>query len=161
MRTELRRRQVDGLRLPDVADRAAIRELVDTYAYCADRGDAVGQMELFTDDVDYVVYADRSCPAPTQKLRGRAALAPICQQLEAYQATVHVNGQSTTWIDGARAWGVTCCLVHHLKVEGTARTVRIAALRYLDSFVKRDSLWLIRQRQVIVEWTETRTLTSG
>jgi hypothetical protein len=161
LRTELTRRQVDRLLLPDVADRAAIRELVDAYASCADRRDAAGQMELFTDDVDFVVYADRASSMPTEKLRGRTALALLCQQLAAFRATLHVNGQSTTWIDGARAWGVTCCLVHHLKVEGTAHTVTIAALRYLDSYVKRDSRWLIRQRQVIVDWTETRTLTAG
>jgi len=33
-----------------------------------------------------------------------------------------------------------------------------AAIRYLDSFVKRDGRWFIRQRQVVVDWTETRTL---
>jgi hypothetical protein len=32
------------------ADRLAIRELVDAYAYCADRRDAKGQMALFTID---------------------------------------------------------------------------------------------------------------
>jgi SnoaL-like domain len=141
-------------------DRVAIRELVDTFADCADRRDAAGQMALFTEDADYIVYADSSSPVPVQKYRGRAALAPVCHQLDAYVATMHINGQSTTRVDGARASGVTCCLVHHLKIEGTARTVMIAAIRYLDSFVKRDHTWLIRQRQVLVDWTETRT-TSG
>jgi SnoaL-like domain len=149
-----------GLSLPEDADRLALRELVDAYAYCADRRDAAGQMALFTEDVDYVVYADRSSPVPTQKLRGRASLAPICEQLQAYQATMHINGQSSTRIDGLRASGVTCCLVHHLKVEGTVRSVMIAAIRYLDSYVKRDSTWLIRQRQVMVDWIEAQTLTS-
>jgi hypothetical protein len=32
----------------EMADRLAIRELVDAYAYCADRRDAKGQMALFT-----------------------------------------------------------------------------------------------------------------
>jgi hypothetical protein len=160
--TGMRRRRGDNrLSFAEVADRLAIRELVDAYAYWADRHDAAGQMALFTDDVEYVVYADRGNPVPTQKLRGRAALAPICHQLEAYKTTMHINGQSTTLIDGARAWGVTCCLVHNMKVEGTARTVMIAAVRYLDSYLKRDNVWLIRQRQVIVDWAETRTLRSG
>src|ERR1700724_316136 len=102
-----RRGEVADLSLQQAADRLAIRELVDAYADCADRRDAAGQMALFTEDADFVVYADRGNPVPTQRFRGRAALAPICQQLAAYQVTMHINGQSTTWIDGARASGVT------------------------------------------------------
>jgi hypothetical protein len=117
-------------------------------------------MALFTEDVEYVVWANRASPVPTRKIRGRAGLAPLCAQLDANETTMHINGQSTVRIDGARASAVTSCLVHHLKIEGTARSVMIAALRYLDSYVKRDSTWLIRQRQVIVDWTETRTLTT-
>jgi SnoaL-like domain len=40
------------------ADRLAIRELVEAYAYCADRRDAAGQMALFTPDTHFVVYMD-------------------------------------------------------------------------------------------------------
>jgi hypothetical protein len=38
------------------ADRLAIRELVDAYAFCADTRDAEGQKALFTDDTHFVVY---------------------------------------------------------------------------------------------------------
>jgi uncharacterized protein (TIGR02246 family) len=147
-----------GLSLPEAADRLAIRELVDAYVYCADRRDAAGLLALFTEDADFVVYADSSNPAPTQKIRGRAALAPVYDQLNAYQATMHLTGQSITRVDGARASGVTYCLAYQLKVDGTARSLMIAAIRYLDSFVKQDGRWFIRQRQVVVEWIETRSL---
>jgi hypothetical protein len=36
----------------EVADRIAIRELVDAYAHCADRRNAAGQMALFTQDLN-------------------------------------------------------------------------------------------------------------
>ena len=147
-----------GLSLAEAAERLAIRELVDAYAYCADRRDAAGQMELFTEDTELVVFGDRRNPEPTQRLRGRAALAPVFDELNTYRATMHLNGQSTTRVDGARASGVTNCLVHELRIDGTARSLMIAAIRYLDSFVKRDGRWFIRQRQVVVDWTETRTL---
>ena len=149
-----------GLLLPEVADRQAIRELVDAYARYADRRDAAGQLALFTEDVDFIVY-DHSNPIPTHKVRGRAALAPICQRLKAFHATMHINGESTTRIDGPRASGVTSCLVHFLTIDGTMRTVMISAVHYLDSYVKRDGAWLIRQRQVMIQWRETRTLTTG
>jgi ketosteroid isomerase-like protein len=150
-----------GLSLPEAADRLAIRELVDAYAYCADRRDVAGQMALFTEDTELVVFADSRNPDPTQRLRGRAALAPVFDELNTYRTTMHFNGQSTTRVDGARASGVTYCLVHELKVDGTARSLTIAAIRYLDSFVKRDGRWFIRQRQVVVDWTQTRPLVTG
>ena len=147
-----------GLSLPEAAERLAIRELVDAYAYRADRRDAAGQMELFTEDTELVVFGDSRNPEPSQRIRGRAALAAVFEELNTYRATMHLNGQSTTRVDGARASGVTYCLVHELRIDGTARRAMIAAIRYLDSFVKRDGRWLIRQRQVVVDWTETRTL---
>ena len=46
------------LSLAQLADRLAIRELVDAYAYCADRRDATGQMALFTEDTDFQVFME-------------------------------------------------------------------------------------------------------
>jgi ketosteroid isomerase-like protein len=158
--TGIRREDHARTSLPEAADGLAIRELVDAYAYCADRRDVAGQMALFTVDAELVVFADGRNPEPTQRLRGRAALAPVFDELNTYRATMHFNGQSTARVDGARASGVTDCLVHELKVDGTARTLMITAIRYLDSFVKRDGKWLIRQRQVVVDWTENRPLAS-
>jgi hypothetical protein len=42
----------------EMVDRLAIRQLVDAYAYCADRRDAKGQLALFTPDTHFVVYMD-------------------------------------------------------------------------------------------------------
>ncbi len=42
----------------DAADRLAIRELVDSYAHCADRRDADGQIALFTEDTVFQVFMD-------------------------------------------------------------------------------------------------------
>ena len=153
-------RRSDHSDLPpvQVADRLAIRELVDAYAYCADRRNATGQMALFTEDTDFLVFMDSQSPSPTQHLRGRASLAPVFDELNIYVATMHFNGQSTTVLEDDRASGVTYCLAHHIKVDGSSRTLMIAAIRYLDSFVKEDGVWLFGQRKLMVDWTETRTL---
>ena len=149
------------LSLSEAADRLAIRELIDAYADCADRRDVAGQLALFTEDAEFVVFADSRNPEPTQRFRGRAALAPVFDQLKNYRATMHFNGQSTTTLDGRRASAMTDCLVHEFSVDDTAHTLMIVAIRYLDSMVKRDSRWLIRQRQVAVDWTEIRPLAIG
>jgi ketosteroid isomerase-like protein len=149
------------LSVREIADRLAIRELVDAYAFCADRRDAAGQMALFTEDTDFLVYMDSRNPAPTQHLRGRAALAPVFDELNTYEATMHFNGQSTTALDGDHASGVTYCLAHHVKVDGSARSLMIAAIRYLDTFVKHDGTWFFSQRKLMVDWTENRPLGTG
>jgi hypothetical protein len=67
----------------------AIRELIDTDADCADSRDVAGQMALFTEDTELVVFADSLNPEPTQRFRGRAALAPLFDELKNYRVTMH------------------------------------------------------------------------
>ena len=116
-----------------------------------------GQMGLFTDDADFLVYMDSRNPVPTQQLRGRDALAPVFDELNVYEATMHFNGQNTTVLEGDHASRVTYCLAHH----GAARTLMIAAIRYVDTFVKHDATWFFSQRKLMVDWTETRTLAAS
>jgi hypothetical protein len=150
------------LSVREVADRLAIRELVDAYAFCADRrGEAARQMALFTEDTDFLVYMDRESPSPTRHLRGRVALKPVFEELNTYEATMHFNGQSSAVLDGERASGVTYCMAHHVKVDGSARRLMIAAIRYLDTFVKHNGAWFFSQRKLMVDWTETRPLVTG
>src|SRR5579871_2955066 len=79
----------------EAADRLAIRELVEAYAYCADRRDAKGQMSLFTPDTHFVVYMNAKDPKPSQELHSRETLAPVFADLNQYAATTHFVGQST------------------------------------------------------------------
>jgi hypothetical protein len=138
------------------ADRLAIRELVDAYAHCADRRDAEGQKALFTDDTRFVVYMEGQGSEPTQVLDGREALTPVFAALNAYQSTMHFNGQSTVELDGDRATGESYCIAHHLFTEAGERRLMVAFLRYHDTFVKRDAGWWFAERLLYVDWTETR-----
>ncbi len=47
---------------------------------------------------------------------------------------------------------------HHLAVDGEKRRLMIAALRYYDSFVKVDDVWLFAERLLFVDWIEERIL---
>ena len=57
----------------EAADRLAIRELVESYAHCADRRDAKGQMALFTPDTHFVVYMNAKDSTPSQELHASDA----------------------------------------------------------------------------------------
>jgi ketosteroid isomerase-like protein len=138
------------------ADRLAIRNLIDAYARCADRRDADGQMALFTEDAQFVVYMDGQGSAPSQVLDGREALATVFDDLNRYQATMHFNGQSTVTIGGDRATGESYCIAHHLSATRGERTLMIAYLRYHDRFVREAGGWLFAERKLYVDWTETR-----
>jgi ketosteroid isomerase-like protein len=138
------------------ADRLAIRELVDAYAHCADRRDADRQKSLFTEDTHFVVYMDGQGSQPTQVLDGREALTPVFDDLNRYQATMHFNGQSTIALDADSATGESYCIAHHLFTENGERKLMVAWLRYRDTFVKIDGAWRFAERNLYVDWTETR-----
>src|SRR5580700_4396836 len=102
----------------EAADRLAIRELVEAYAYCADRRDAEGQMALFTPDTHFVVYMDAKDATPSQELHSREALAPVFADLNRYHATMHFVGQSTiSSLAGNQATGRAYCIAHHVTVD--------------------------------------------
>lgn len=143
----------------EAADRLAIRELVEAYAHCADLRDAKGQMALFTPDTHFVVYMDAKAPKPSQELNSREALAPVFADLNKYAATMHFVGQTTILsLTSDKGTGEAYCLAHHLRVDSGKRSLMVAALRYQDTFVKRDGAWLFSERLLFVDWTEERHL---
>jgi hypothetical protein len=143
----------------EAADRLAIRELIEAYAHCADRRDAKGQMALFSADSHFVVYMDAKDPNPTQELHSREALAPVFAELNQYQATTHFLGQSTVFTLAAnRASGEAYCLAHHVAINAGKRRLMLASLRYYDTFVKTDGVWLFAERLLYVDWVDERAL---
>src|SRR4029077_9040855 len=142
----------------EVADRLALRELFDAYAHCADRRDAEGQKALCAHDTRFVFYMDGENSEPTYVLRGREALTPVFEDLNRYEATTHFNGQSTVTIDGNHASGESSTIAHHVDTEDGNRKIMIASLRYLDMFTKIDQSWYFAERELILDWSETRRL---
>jgi hypothetical protein len=143
----------------EAADRLAIRELVEAYARCADRRDGKGQMSLFTADTHFVVYMDAKDPTPSQELHSREALAPVFADLNKYEATTHLLGQSTIFtLTTDRATGEAYCLAHHVTVDGGKRRLMVASLRYLDTFVKMEGAWLFAERLLYVDWVDERAM---
>jgi SnoaL-like domain len=95
---------------------------------------------------------------PSYVLHGREALTPVFDDLNRYEATTHFNGQSTVAVDGNRATGESYTIAHHLYTEDGVRKIMIASLRYLDSFIKLDGGWYFAERELILDWSETRPM---
>jgi hypothetical protein len=140
------------------ADRLAIRELFDAYAHCADTRDAEGQKALFTAETRFSVYMDGPGSEPSYVLDGREALSPVFDDLNRYEVTMHFNGQSVVSLDGDRATGDSYTIAHHVFTEDGRRQMMVAWLRYLDVFTKIEKTWYIAERQIILQWSETRRL---
>jgi SnoaL-like domain len=155
----LQRPNHHDLTIQEMADRVAIRDLVEAYAHCADRRDAQGQMSLFTADTHFVMYMNAKDSRPTQELNSREALAPVFAELNKYDATTHFLGQSTIFtLTDDRATGETYCLAHHVTVDDRERRLMLASLRYLDSLVKVEGAWLFAERRLYVDWIDERAL---
>ena len=138
-------------------DRRAIRELVDAYAYCADTRDAQGQMGLFTEDTNFIVFMDAKDSEPTQVINKRADLFPVFDNLNTYRATMHFNGQQTVLELGDNtAKGIAYCIAHHQTIKDGVQSLMIANIKYHDSFVKQNGKWLFAERKLMVDWIENR-----
>lgn len=143
----------------DAADRLAIRELIEAYARCADRRDVKGQMSLFTADAHFVVYMNAKDPTPSQEFHSREALAPVFAELNKYETTTHFLGQSTIFtLTEVHGTAETYCLAHHLTVNDKKRRMMIASLRYLDTPVEIDGVWLFAERRLYIDWIDERAL---
>ncbi|WP_289058396.1 nuclear transport factor 2 family protein [uncultured Flavobacterium sp.] len=142
--------------LQQAADRLAIRELVDQYAFCADTRDAKGQMALFTEDTHFVVFMDAKAAEPTMVINKRADLFPVFDNLNTYRATMHFNGQNSVQLNGDTATGVTYCVAHHQAFEGDVQKLMIAHIKYHDRFVKQHEKWFFAERKLMVDWVENR-----
>lgn len=144
----------------ELADRLAIRELLDAYAHCADRRDVESQVSLFTADAE-ILLLDREDGMPTKMARGWEALRPVFEDLRAFEVTTHFNGQNTVDLGRGMASGVLHCLAHLVKTDGSGRTLTTVCVRYLDRFAKIDGQWFFKQRRAVQDWTDTRPLLSG
>ena len=143
--------------LQQAADRLAIRNLVDQYAYCADTRDAQGQMALFTEDTRFIVFMDAKSSEPTQVINKRADLFPVFDNLNTYRATMHFNGQSTVLtLDDDKATGITYCIAHHQTIKDGRQNLMIANIKYHDGFAKQNGKWLFVERRLMVDWIESR-----
>ena len=144
--------------LGTVADRLAIRDLVDAYAHCADRRDPVGQAAVFTVQGEVRLFqADPSAAEPVQVVTGREALvATFTDLMTRYDATSYVNGQSSVTLAGDVASGETYCMAHHLLHEEGERVLLTMAIRYLDRFERTSAGWRIARRDLVFDWTDRR-----
>jgi len=132
---------------------------MESYANCADHRDAKGQMGLFTESANYIIYANAKDASPSLVVKSREGLSSIFAKLNNYEVTTHFLGQSKIiLLDRSHAQGEAYCLAHYIAAEGPKQTLMVESLRYVDTFVKTGARWLFAERKVYVDWKDTRQL---
>jgi len=140
--------------IQEVADRLALRALVEQYAKGADNRSPELFGGAFT--TEGVLHTGRG------EVRGSEAIAALAPKLGRYRATMHMIGNHyVEFVDDDHATGETYCMASHVyDSDGTDR-VYVMAIRYQDAYVRTADGWLMEARTLKLQWDEDRPLRDG
>ena len=128
-----------------VADRAAIRDVLERYCRGIDRLDE----ELITS----VYWKGAIDDHGLYKGPGEGFAAFIVPLLrDAYRATMHCLNQSLIQLKGNRANAETYFVAYHVGSKDGGEFIEIAGGRYVDVLEERNGEWRISDRVVVIEW---------
>lgn len=131
-------------------DQEQLRHLFDKFAVLADQKDIPAQIKLFTPDAVLVSRSD----GEVSELVGRDEIKVAFEAfLGQFDTVYHQNGQHIVEINGASASGTGYSTV----VLGNAEMRMEMGVIYSDSYVKRDTGWLIDRRESDFVWREVTT----
>ena len=124
--------------LREIADRIALRELVERYARTVDDRDYAHVDELFTQDATLI--------GPGFELSGRDSIRAGMASLERYRATLHCVHNHLVEVHADDAEGETYCVANHLhEVDGRPHKLDWG-IRYQDRYRRGPEGWRIARR---------------
>lgn len=137
-----------------LADRMALKELVDVFSCLADTKEVDKQVLLFTEDATVDSYRGDKL---ISSITGRKDLAQrFGDFLARFETVYHINGQQVVDISGDRATGTAYCQVVLVSNDNGKQTMLTQGVRYDDEYVKRDGRWLIAHRTFHFVWSDSK-----
>lgn len=138
----------------ELADRVALKELIDSVSILGDKKDFNSQVQLFTENGVSETWEGGSL---LLKLEGRKAMEEAFNKfLESFDAVYHFNGQQVVSINGDTAAGTVYCMAALTSIEDSKNMITTIGIRYEDNYLRTDSGWLIARRVGIFDWQEKR-----
>jgi hypothetical protein len=132
-------------RIAALEDRAAIKQLVDTFSVLADVKKTQEQTLLFTEDAAVSTTVNGQV---VSSLRGREQIgAAFATFLSGFDTVYHANAQLDLTLNGDTASGISYCLVTLIGPENGKRMKTSMLVIYNDSYVRQDGRWLIADRK--------------
>jgi len=146
-------------RMQRLEDKAALKNLVDTFSNLADVKDVDRQVLLFTEDA---TVESRTGDAPGNPLKGRKQIGDTFRSfLAGFETVYHINGQQTVSIQGDTATGTAYCLVVLIGRQNNTASKTTMGVRYADEYVRRNGSWLISKRVSNFMWRATTPVAGG
>lgn len=130
----------------EIADRLALRELVERYAKIPDNRDYALVDALFTEDAELV--------GPGFTMQGREQIRAAMQAIEQYSATLHCVHNHDLQLAGDAAEGETYCVANHLFEKGGVPHKLDWGIRYSDRYRREAGVWRIARRELRVVWEQ-------
>jgi ketosteroid isomerase-like protein len=140
-----------------VADKLALRDLVEAYASAVDRLDATLFQSLWTDDAVLCVhFPDGREPV---ELTGEAIAGVPARLDDLWQRTFHLVANHRVTLEGDEALGELYCVAHHVRGAGRVSVDHEMTIRYDDVYRRVGGEWRFARRDVVMLWTHDRTIT--
>lgn len=140
-------------RILELENKAALKNLVDTFSILADIKDAQAQTFLFTENAVVDSYRDGKLGT---HLEGRKQIGEVFGNfLSNFKIVYHFNGQHSVTINGNKATGVLYCLTTLISADNVKNTFGI---HYNDEYVFENGKWLISKRSSYFDWTDISPL---
>lgn len=134
----------------ELADRMALKNLVDTFSVLADQKNTEAQKWLFTEDavVDSYIGDQKGISLVGRENIGNA----FGSYLALFDTVYHINGQQTVSIDGDTVTGTAYCQVVLIGDENGKKMMTTQGVYYNDEYVRQDGKWLIKHRTSHFTW---------
>lgn len=135
-------------RLQEMLDHHEIRQLLAAYCHGCDRGDEVEMASTYA--------ADSWDDHGPRKMEGRRfSIETVEESLRTTKVVSHMLGQSLIKVDGDRAGSETyfVATVIYPGRNGTADMFNQLGGRYVDTLVRENGQWRIKDRMCIREWS--------
>jgi hypothetical protein len=138
-------------RIQEMLDHHEIRQLMATYCHGCDRGDEVEMANTYA--------ADSWDDHGTRKMDGRRfSIETIEEAGRTTDLLSHMLGQSLIKVNGDTAGVETyyvATLLYPGKREGDPQTIGQLGGRYVDTLIREDGAWRIKERICIREWSHS------
>lgn len=140
------------MKINEIEDRIAIKNVVDTFSILADIKDIKAQVLLFTTDA---TVDSRVNGQPGVVLSGRKQIGEAFGNfLNRFETVYHINGQQSIALNGDKASAVSYCLVTLIGTENERKIRTTMGVRYNDEFVRNNGHWLISKRISNFAWQD-------
>lgn len=142
--------------MTEIADKLAIKEVVDRFSILADTKEVDKQVLLFTENATVETFINGKS---TGVISGRKQIGEAFSGfLNRFETVYHLNGQQVVNIEGNTAKATSYCLVVLIANDNGKKTKTTFGIYYNDDFAKQNNVWLITKRKSNFTWQTVEPL---